>query len=47
MTLEKPRLHGSGDLKERVDSLERYLYRLVYDLEGIIQELEEKHGEEL
>ena len=47
MKLEKPQLHGTGDVKERLDTLERYLYRLVWDLEGIIQELEEKHGKEL
>ena len=47
MKLEKPQLQQKGDLKDRVDTLERYLYRLVWDLEGIIQELEEKYGKEL
>ena len=47
MKLEKPQLHSSGDLKERVETLERYLYRLVFDLEGIIGELEEKNGKDL
>ncbi len=47
MKLEKPQLHGNGDLQERVGTLERYLYRLVWDLEGIIRELEEKYGKDL
>ncbi len=47
MKLEKPQLHSNGDLQERVNALERYLYRLVWDLEGIIEELEEKNGKDL
>lgn len=44
MNLEKPQLNSNGDLKERVDALERYLYRLVWELETILQEREEDHG---
>ena len=47
MKLEKPRVNGTGDLKDRVDTLERYLYRLVWDLEGIIQEMEDTYGKDL
>jgi len=47
MKLEKPKLDQKSGLKDRVDTLERYLYRLVWDLEGIIQELEEKYEKKL
>ena len=41
MQLEKPQLHGGGDLKTRLETLERYLYRLVWELETILEGLEE------
>ena len=47
MTLEKPRLNTGGDLNQRVQALERYLYRLVEELEAVIRELEEEYGKEL
>ena len=47
MKLDKRRLDRKLGLKDRVDSLERYLYRLVWDLEGILQELEEKYEKKL
>lgn len=47
MTLEKPSLSRGGDLSQRVDALERYLYRLVGELEAIMEEMEEEHGKEL
>ena len=47
MHLEKPQLHSTESLKERVTALEHYLFRLVGELEQILkilQEKEEKHG---
>ncbi len=41
MTLERPSLQGQGSLEQRVSALERYLYRLVQDLEDILEQLEE------
>lgn len=40
MHLEKPRLHGEGDLKSRLEAMERYLYRLVWELETILETME-------
>ena len=42
MHLEKPSLSTGGDLKTRVENLERYLYRLVWELEGALEALEKK-----
>ena len=41
MGLEKPRLQPGKDLKSRMEDLERYLYRLVWELETILEALEE------
>ena len=41
MHLEKPGLPNGGDLKTRVEALERYLYRLVWELETILESLAE------
>lgn len=41
MTLERPSLQGQGSLEQRVSALERYLYRLVQNLEDILEQLEE------
>ncbi len=40
MHLEKPRLSPEGDLKSRLETMERYLYRLVLELEIILETLE-------
>lgn len=42
MQLEKPGLPTGGDLKTRVENLERYLYRLVWELETALEALENK-----
>ena len=49
MHLEKPNLHTQGDLNTRVEALERYLYRLVWELETILEktEGEMENGENL
>ena len=41
MKLEKPRLQSGKDLKSRMEDLERYLYRMVWELETILEALEE------
>ena len=41
MHLEKPRLYHDGDMKSRLEAMERYLYRLVWELETILNTLEE------
>lgn len=41
MYLEKPGLPAGGDLKTRVENIERYLYRLVWELETILETREE------
>ena len=41
MNLERPSLQAQGSLEQRVSALERYLYRLVQDLEEILEQLEE------
>lgn len=49
MFLEKPKLYRDGDLKSRLEAMERYLYRLVWELETILETLEggEKNGKDL
>lgn len=42
MKLEKPGLPIGGDLKTRVETLERYLYRLVWELEAALEILEKR-----
>lgn len=38
--LEQPRLHSGGDTAARLAELERYLYRLVAQLQTVLAELE-------
>ena len=38
MKLEQPRLNAGGTLEERVAYLERYLYRLIAELQMALQE---------
>ena len=40
MILEKPPIHGRGTTEQRLTALERYLYRLVQELEAVLEELE-------
>ncbi|MBR4309072.1 MAG: hypothetical protein IKT58_05710 [Oscillospiraceae bacterium] len=50
MILERPPIHNHGDTDKRLSALERYLYRLVQELETILEALEEggqKDGSEL
>lgn len=49
MNLEKPRLNPDGKLADRVDQLERYLYRLVWELETLLESMEgeRENGENL
>ena len=47
MILERPAIHGQGTLEQRVTSLERYMYRLVQELEEILVQLEGEEDHEL
>ena len=40
MNLGRPPLHGKGDLEQRLTALERYLYRLVQELEAVLEDME-------
>lgn len=44
MKLEQPKIRQSGDLKERVEFLERYLYRLVAEIQIALDALEKMKG---
>ena len=39
MKLEQPRISAGGSLEERVTYLERYLFRLVMELQAALEEL--------
>lgn len=40
MKLEQPRIHTGGNLAERVACLERYIFRLVNELQAALDALE-------
>ena len=40
MKIEQPRIDQKGSLKERVDYLERYIYRLCAELQAALNALE-------
>lgn len=42
MKLEQPRITGTGTTEERVTYLERYLFRLVQELQMALDEIEKK-----
>lgn len=46
MRLEKPQIGAQGTALQRVEALERYLYRLVSELEAELEALEEQKGED-
>ncbi len=37
MRLEQPRIQSNGSLSERVEYLERYLFRLVAELQVVLE----------
>ena len=44
MKLEQPRITGTGTTDDRVTYLERYLFRLVQELEMALDEIKKKDG---
>lgn len=44
MKLEQPRIVPAGDLKARVEYLERFIFRLVQELQAALEQLEQQKG---
>ena len=44
MMLEQPRIVPIGDLKERVEYLESFMFRLVQELQSALNQLEQQKG---
>jgi hypothetical protein len=44
MKLEQPRILPTGTLEERVAYLERFIYRLVEELQAVTEQYENKKG---
>ncbi len=44
MKLEQPRIVPAGDLKARVEYLERYIFRLVQEFQTALEQLERQQG---
>lgn len=44
MKLEQPRIIPTGDLEARVEYLEKYVFRLVQELQAALEQLERQKG---